>query len=143
MTLSMEELVKKIAAKNKIMVSVDDPALIIHTINEHFLEEQAKSQQAMLAAFKSELEEISKRWGLEAKEKAEAILNAALEASTKMMEDGARAIIKDAETHISETTQNISTQVVHDASKISKINLFASALTAVAAFVALWITFTH
>jgi hypothetical protein len=90
----IEELIKEIAAKHGIAVSRDDPILILQTINTRLLQDSAKAQQVMLDQYKEELEALALRWGNDARDKAERILNASLAASkgamVKLMQEGAR-----------------------------------------------------
>ena len=85
MTDAVEELLKEIAAKHGIAVSRDDPILVLQTINSRLLLESSKAQQAQLDQYKEELEALALRWGADAKDKAERILNAALAASKETM----------------------------------------------------------
>lgn len=81
----IEEIIKEIAARHGIAVGRDDPILMLHTINAELLRESTDAQQEILDHFKSELEEISQRWGDDARNKAERTLNAALTASRDAM----------------------------------------------------------
>lgn len=64
---------------------MDDPILILQTMNDRLLEENRKAQQEMLAQFKEEMESISSQWKIDAKDKAEKVLNAALASSKEAM----------------------------------------------------------
>lgn len=81
----MNEAIQEIAIKHDVVLSKDDPVLILHTMNERLLEENRKAQQEMLAQFKEEMENISSQWKDDAKEKAEKVLNAALVSSKETM----------------------------------------------------------
>lgn len=81
----MNETIHDIAAKHGVLLSKDDPILILHTMNEKLLEENRRSQQEMLAQYKEEMEYISSGWRDDAKEKAEKILNTALASSKEAM----------------------------------------------------------
>ena len=82
----VEELIKEIAAKHGIAVSRDDPILVLQTINNRLMQDSSKAQQAQLDQYKEELEALALRWGTDAKDKAERILNAALTASKGAMD---------------------------------------------------------
>ena len=90
-----EELIKEIAIKHGIALGRDDPILILQTLNNRLLQASQKTQQAMLDEYKAELEDLSLRWSTEAKEKAERILNASLDASKTAMEQLMRAGAKE------------------------------------------------
>ena len=82
----MEEIIREIAEKHRIVVSRDDPILVLQTINNRLLQNGHKAQQALLEYHKEELESIAMRWSEDSKEKAERILNASLTASKEAME---------------------------------------------------------
>ncbi len=95
MSDQVEEPIKEIAAKHGIAVSRDDPILVLQTINNRLMADSSKAQQAQLDQYKEELEGLALRWGNDAKDKAERILNAALTASkdamSKDMKEGVKA----------------------------------------------------
>ena len=84
------DLLKEIAATHGVAVTRDDPLLILQTLNKRLMEDSAKAQQEMLDHYKEELAALAKQWGEDAKEKAEKILNAALDASQKMIAKAAQ-----------------------------------------------------
>jgi Transcriptional activator TraM len=140
MNEEIDELIKEIAVKHNIAVGRDDPIIILQTINNRLMLDSQKAQQEMLDQFKSELEAMSLRWSIDAKEKAERILNASLAASkdamgqvmleeAKVTATSVRAEIDDALSHV---TINI-----RDARRISIFNVIASCITMLAAAVAL------
>lgn len=81
----IEQLIREIASKHGIAVARDDPILVLQTINHRLLQDSIAAQQAMLDRYKEELEGIGNRWSLDSHEKAERVLNAALEASKDTM----------------------------------------------------------
>ena len=142
MSKEVEELIKEIAVKHSIAVGRDDPIMILQTINARLMQDSQKAQQEMLDQFKSELEEISQRWSIDAKDKSERILNASLAASKdamgqvmlediKVMAASVRAEIDAALSHVSAP--------IRDARRISILNVLASCITMLAAAVALWV----
>ncbi|MDP1615078.1 MAG: conjugal transfer protein TraM [Methylococcales bacterium] len=137
--------IKEIAVKHGIAVGRDDPILILQTINKRLMQESQKAQQEMLDQFKSELEDISLRWSSDAKDKAERILNASLNASKASMEQLLQADAKEFVATIkSEVDASLSRmgRPIRDSYCISIMNLLASCLTILAAAVLLWIS-TH
>lgn len=85
MSDKINEAIKDIAVRHGVVLSKDDPVLILQTMNERLLEENRKAQQEMLAQFKEEMENISSQWKDDAKDKAEKVLNAALAGSKEAM----------------------------------------------------------
>ena len=125
----MEELIKEIAVKHGIAVGRDDPILILQTLNNRLMQASQKAQQEMLDQYKSELEGISFRWSADAKEKAERILNASLDASKAAMEGLLRAGAKEVVTTIKaevDASLNLISRPIKDANRIGLMNLTAS-----------------
>jgi len=80
-----ESLINEVAIKHGVVLGRNDPILILQTMNAKLMEDNAKTQQHMLHQYKEELEGIALRWGNEAKEKSERILNSSLTASKEAM----------------------------------------------------------
>ena len=108
----IEQLIREIASKHGIAVARDDPILVLQTINHRLLQDGVAAQQAMLDQYKQELEGIGNRWVLDSHDRAERVLNAALQASRETMtqlaqssasaasaviEEKMRAVMADAE----------------------------------------------
>ncbi len=142
MTDKIEETIKEIAAKHGIAVGRDDPILILQTINDRLMQESAVAQQANLDAFKSELEEISHRWGEDAKDKAERTLNAALAASKEAIaatiKENAQATAEAVRRKVEETVAQELQPSIQEARRVSFMNLVAAGMTVFAAGLALW-----
>ena len=141
MTDLVEELIKEIAAKHGIAVSRDDPILILQTINTRLLQDSAKAQQVMLDQYKEELEALALRWGNDARDKSERILNASLMASkgamAKVMQEGAREAAGVVRGEVDAALGRVA-GVMRDARRIGALNVVASCITCLAAAVALW-----
>lgn len=136
----VEELIQEIALKHGITVSRDDPILILQTINKRLMEDSAKAQQEMLDHYKEELEVLAKRWGDDAKTKAEKVLNAALAASRETMAKTAQetaSTVKQAVAQEVEASLKKLHAPVRNARSLVIANVIAAAITLVAAFVAL------
>ncbi len=136
----VEELIQEIALKHGITVSRDDPILILQTINKRLMEDSAKAQQEMLDHYKEEIEVLAKRWGDDAKTKAEKVLNAALAASRETMAKTAQEVastVKQAVAQEVEASLKKLHAPVRNARSLVFANVIAAAITLVAAFVAL------
>lgn len=137
----IEEIIREIATKHGIAVSRDDPILILQTINNRLLADSAKAQQAMLDQYKEELEGVALRWGSDAKEKAERILNAALAASKDAMAKSAEESTKKTSAlvavEIDAALAKVSAQARH-ARNTAIINVVAAVITMAASATALW-----
>ena len=86
MSGNIENLIEEVAVKHGVTIGKNDPILILTTINSRLIEDSQAGQKEILSEFKAELEEVTARWGIEAKGKAERILTAALTASKEAMD---------------------------------------------------------
>lgn len=143
MSDQVEELIREIAAKHGIAVSRDDPILVLQTINNRLMVDSSKAQQAQLDQYKEELEGLALRWGNDAKDKAERILNAALTASKeamgKEMKDGAKAAGSAIRGEIDAALGGL-VKSLQEGRRIAVFNVVAACITLVSAGVALWVT---
>lgn len=141
MSDQLEELIKEIAAKHGIVVSRDDPILVLQTINNRLLLDSAQAQQAQLDHYKEELEALALRWGNDAKGKAERILNASLsagkEAMDQALQDAARATAATVAAEVDAALARLHAST-RDAHRIALLNVVAACITMGAAAVALW-----
>ena len=136
-----DDLIREIGAKHGIAVGRDDPILVLQTINLRLMHDSAKAQQVQLDQYKEELEGLSQRWGNDARDKAERILNASLAASKnamqKVMEEGARqataALVGEVNALLGAAAARAG-----DARKLAWLNVFASCVTLCAAAIVLW-----
>lgn len=145
MTDKIEETIKEIAAKHGIALGRDDPILILQTINDRLMQESTTAQKAILDSFKSQLEEIAHQWGNDAKTKAERTLTAALTASKAAMEasinEAAKQTAEAVRQEIEATIEQQLAPAIHEARRISLLNLIAAGMIVLAAGIgaALWV----
>lgn len=85
MSDKFDAAIQEIAVRHSVVLSKDDPILILQTMNDRLIEEARQAQAAMLTQFREEMESISSQWRDDAKEKAEKIINAALAGSKEAM----------------------------------------------------------
>jgi hypothetical protein len=139
--VELEELIKEIAVKHGIALGRDDPILILQTLNNRLLQASQKAQQALLDQYKVELEDLSLRWSAEAKEKAERILNASLDASKLKMEQLMQASANEIVTKI-KVEVGASLNRISDTNKITNriglMNIIASCITLLSVAALLW-----
>lgn len=137
-----EELIKEIAARHGIAVSRDDPILVLQTINKRLMEESSKAQRILLDRYKEEMEDLADRWGNDARNKAERILNAALiagkEAMDREMNDGAQALALAVRAEIDASLAGVAS-LAREARRVAVFNVVAACITLLAAGVALWV----
>jgi hypothetical protein len=146
MSEEIQELIKEIAVNHGIAVGRDDPIMILHTINQRLMQDSQKAQEEMLESFKSELEAISQRWSLDAKDKAERVLTASLNASKQSMEQLMQTAANQYLTKLKsevDTSINRLNHSLHDAYRISILNILAASVTIVGASVVIWLSIRH
>jgi multidrug efflux pump subunit AcrA (membrane-fusion protein) len=140
--VDVDGLIKEIAAKHGIAVSRDDPILVMRTINHRLMQDTSKAQQVQLDHYKEELEALALRWGNDAKDKAERILNAALSASKDAMHQAMQENAKSTAASVRAEGDLILGQMakqLQDAQRIALLNIMASCITLAAAAVSLWV----
>jgi len=146
MSDKVEELIKEIAVKHGIAMSRDDPIFVLQTLNQRLLADSAQAQREMLEQYKSELEATARLWGDDAKDKAERVLNAALkaskEAAAQIMHEGTTAAAASVRGEIDAALGRVAGTLRHSR-RLVVVNLIASALTLIAAGVAVWAMLQH
>ncbi len=132
----LETLINDIAIKHGVVIGRDDPILILQTMNSKLMEDNTKTQQLMLNQYKEDLEGIALRWGNDAKEKSERILNASLaaskEAMANLLQESANKTALTIQNNIEDLLSRAKGTLRH-AKRIAILNLTASALTLLAA----------
>ncbi len=115
MSGNIENLIEEVAVKHGVTIGKNDPILILTTINSRLIEDSQAGQKEILSEFKAELEEVTARWGIEAKGKAERILTAALTASKEAMdqalEQGATKTVESIQIEIEDIVRPLTVQL--------------------------------
>ena len=93
----------------------------------------------MLERFKGRTRGCGKTWGDDAKDKAEKILNAALDASQKMMAKAAQEGGSSVAAVVKKEIEGSILGAVRSVRGLVIANVIAAAITLVAAFLALWV----
>jgi flagellar biosynthesis/type III secretory pathway protein FliH len=143
MTDVVEELIGEVARKHGIAIGRDDPILVLHTMNDRLVRESAAAQQVLLDAYKQELEVLASRWSMEATDRADRILQAALagsqEAMASAMREGASATGASVRTEVERALAQIARRL-QDARRTALLNLAAACITLAAAGIVVWAT---
>ena len=61
-TDKLDALIERVASEHGIVLSQDDPVLMMHTLNEVLLEQNAKAHAEVLSNYQAILEESFNRW---------------------------------------------------------------------------------
>ncbi|NIA56976.1 conjugal transfer protein TraM [Massilia sp. TW-1] len=137
----IEALIREIAQKHGIVVGRDDPIFVLQTINHRLMQDSAKAQRAQIEGLKEEMEALAQRWGLDAKEKSERVLNASLvagkQAMAQLMEEGTRTSARVLVNELDDLLARLA-QPLREARQLAVFNVVASCITLLAAVVALW-----
>ncbi len=72
----LDALIKRVASEHGIVLSQDDPVLMMHTLNEVLLEQNEKAHAELLSNYQAILEESFNQWQTVASKKANAIISA-------------------------------------------------------------------
>ena len=139
---SLAALTQEIAAQQGLERAHDDPMLVFHALHQRLLEDSRQAQQALLEQYQQELESLSTRWSLDARDKAERTLNAALMAGTDAMAQA----MQDASSHAAtamraemDAAQERIAAMLQDAQRGARLHLLAACLALAAAAVAAWV----
>lgn len=142
MSDKFDTAIQEIAIKHGVVLSKDDPILILQTMNNRLIGETRQAQAAMLAEFREEMESISSQWKDDAREKAEKMLNMALasskEAMTRLLQEATHESVSIIKKVISDSVAE-----VHDMAKQTKnyslLALFGSVLVVPCVYLALFL----
>jgi Transcriptional activator TraM len=143
MTDGVEDLIGEVARNHGIAIGHDDPILVLHTMNNRLMRESAAAQQAHLDAFKEELEALASRWGIEATDRADRVLQAAMAGTQKAIASAMReeATATTASVRIEiENALSLVAGRLQDARRIAVLNLAAACITLAAAGMVVWAT---
>ena len=72
----LNALIKRIASEHGIVLTKDDPILMMHTLNEVLLEQNEKAHAELLHKYEAILQESFNQWQTYASKKANALINA-------------------------------------------------------------------
>ncbi|CAE6518898.1 Transcriptional activator TraM [Nitrosomonas nitrosa] len=72
----LDALIKRIASEHSIVLTKDDPILMMHTLNEVLLEKNEKAHAELLHKYEAILQENLNQWQTVASKKANALISA-------------------------------------------------------------------
>jgi type II secretory pathway predicted ATPase ExeA len=137
----VDELIGEVARKHGMAIGRDDPILVLQTINERLLQDSSAAQQALLDAYKEELEALASRWSTDAADRADRILQAALAGSREtvasIVAEAAMTTAASVRTEVDAALARVAVRL-QDARRIAIINMVAACITLVAAGIVVW-----
>jgi len=72
----LDALIQRVASEHGIVLSQDDPVLMMHTLNEALLEQNKKAHAELLNKYEAILQDNFNQWQTVARKKANALINA-------------------------------------------------------------------
>jgi hypothetical protein len=135
--LNMDTLIEEIGRKHGVLLSKDDPILMLYTANRLLLKESGTRQEELLDDLWTEFEDAQKKWEASAVEKAEKILTAAIDTG----ESEIHKATERATTIISKEINAVSAIRLTRCSSLAYVNLIAAAVNVAAAITLLFILF--
>ena len=129
----LDALIERIASEHGIVLSQDDPILMMHTLNEVLLEQNEKAHAELLSNYQATLEENFNRWCEYSTKKSNAMINASAN-NAKLTRD---QFLESCIQLIDEKVKSGIGHEIYELKRISRqvaiINLLVSALILVSA----------
>jgi hypothetical protein len=124
----LDALIKRVASEHGIVLSQDDPVLMMHTLNEVLLEQNEKAHAELLNKYQAILEDSFHQWKEYSTKKSNALINASMNNAQITRDQFIESCIQ----LIDEKFKNGVSQEINELARISRqaaiINLLASIL---------------
>jgi len=144
-TANIDEVTQEIAAKHDVVVSKDDPIMILHTMNERLIKDSKAAQNKLLENFKSQMEVISDQWSIEARNHSDRILNSSIVSSkaevARVMEEQSNTIIEQWKNELSTGFSQVH-NTIQSSRQTAILNIIASFITLISACIVLYVFIT-
>ncbi len=135
----LDALIERIASEHGIVLSQDDPVLMMHTLNEVLLEQNKEAHAELLSNYQAILEENFNRWCEYSTKKSNAIISASM-SNTQLTRD---QFLENCIQLIDERIKSGEGQEIYELTRISRqaaiINLLASTLILVSVVIIFFI----
>jgi len=138
---SLDEIVKEVAAKHGFVLSLDDPVLLVYTIQQRLLADSANGQQLLFDHFREELEQTLDDWEKETTSKLDQALVRTIAVAKTDFRDQMNQDVEKITAVVDVRYATIQSQIWEELKKCqrsSNISLVAAVLTVAAAAVVLW-----
>ena len=127
----LDALIERVASEHGIVLSQDDPVLMMHTLNEVLLEQNEKAHAELLSNYQAILEENFNRWCEYSTKKSNAIISASMNNANITRDQFLESCIQLIDERIkSEVDQEIY-ELVRVSRQAAVFNLLASFMTLV------------
>ena len=138
-TDKLDALIERIASEHGIVLSQDDPVLMMHTLNEVLLERNEKAHAELLSNYQAVLEENFNRWCEFSTKKSNAIIGTSMGNAQLTRDQFLESCIQ----LIDERIKSGEDQEIYELTRISRqaaiINLLASTLILVSVVIIFFI----
>ena len=138
---SLDEIIKEVAAKHGFVLSLDDPVLLVYTIQQRLLADSANGQQLLFDHFREELEQTLDDWEKETTSKLDQALVRTIAFAKTDFRDQMNQDVEKITAVVDTRYATIQSQIWEELKKCqhsSNISLVAAVLTVAAAAAVLW-----
>ncbi len=133
----LDALIERVASEHGIILSQDDPVLIMHTLNEVLLEQNEKAHAELLSNYQAILEENFNRWCEYSTKKSNAIISASMSNAQLTRDQFLESCIQ----LIDERIKSRVDQETYDLARISRQAAIINLLSAVLVLVSVVLVF--
>lgn len=141
----IDEATNEIASIHGVVVTKDDPLMILITMNQRLIQDSKAAQNDLLDKFRSQMEVIANQWSTEAKNHSDRILNASIVSSkaevARVMEAQSRVIIEQWKHELNAGFSQVH-QALQAAKQTAVLNVIAALITSASAVTVLYIFLT-
>ncbi|SEF91488.1 conjugal transfer protein TraM [Nitrosomonas ureae] len=136
-TDKLDALIERVASEHGIVLSQDDPVLMMHTLNEVLLEQNEKAHAELLSNYQAILEENFNRWCEYSTKKSNAIISASMSNAQLTRDQFLESCIQ----LIDERIKSGEGQETYDLARISRQAAIINLLSAVLVLVSVVLVF--
>jgi len=133
----LDALIERIATENGIVLSQDDPVLMMHTLNEVLLEQNEKAHAELLSNYQAILEENFNRWCEYSTKKSNAIISGSMSNAQLTRDQFLESCIQ----LIDEKIKSREGQEIYELTRISRQAAIINLLSAVLVLVSVVLVF--
>jgi len=141
----IEDITQQISSIHGVVVSKDDPIMMLHTMNDQLISDSKAAQNDLLEKFKSQMEVISDQWSIEARGHSDRILNSSIVSSkaevAKIMGEQSTVIIERWKDELSSGFSQVHT-TIQSSRQTAILNIIASFITLISAGIVLYVFLT-
>ncbi len=138
-TDKLDALIKRVATLHGIVLSQDDPVLMMHTLNETLLEQNEKAHADLLSNYQALLEDSFNQWREYSTKKSNALINASINNAHLTRDQFLESCVQ----LLDEKIKSGANQEIHELTRVSRqaaiINLLASFMILISVVVAFFL----